>query len=81
MVSYVLTDEGTRYADSGLPEVLLFNGVKDLGGKATFDNAVTQSGLDPKTKGIAMNWTRRNGWLQISKEEGASVLSLSLIHI
>ena len=75
MVSYVLTDEGTRYADSGLPEVLLFNGVKDLGGKATFDNAVTQSGLDPKTKGIAMNWTRRNGWLQISKEEGASVLS------
>ncbi|MGY5872098.1 MAG: phenylalanine--tRNA ligase subunit alpha [Candidatus Thorarchaeota archaeon] len=74
IVSYVLTDEGTRYAASGLPEVLLFGGVKDLGGKATFDDAVTQSGLDPKTKGIAMNWTRRNGWLQISKEDGTSVL-------
>ncbi|TFG99087.1 phenylalanine--tRNA ligase subunit alpha [Candidatus Thorarchaeota archaeon] len=75
IVTYLLTDEGKKYADSGLPEVLLFNGVKDLGGKATFDDAVAQSGLDPKTKGIAMNWTQRNGWLQISKEGGTSVLS------
>ncbi|MCJ7817861.1 MAG: phenylalanine--tRNA ligase subunit alpha, partial [Candidatus Thorarchaeota archaeon] len=73
-----LTDEGKKYVDSGLPEVLLFNGVKDLGGKATFDDAVAQSGLDPKTKGIAMNWTQRNGWLQISKEEGKSVLSTAV---
>ncbi len=74
IVSYLLTDEGRKYAESGLPEVLLFNGVKDVGGKATFDDAVVQSGIDPKTKGIAMNWARRNGWLQISKEAGISVL-------
>lgn len=80
IVSYLLTDEGIKYAESGLPEILLFNGVKDLGGKATFDDAVTQSGLDPKTKGIAMNWTRRNGWLQISKDDGVTVLS-SLVDV
>ena len=75
IVTYLLTDEGKKYAEVGLPEVLLFKGVKDLGGKATFDDAVARSGLDPKTKGIAMNWTRRNGWVQISKEDGATVLS------
>ncbi len=80
IVSYLLTDEGMKYAEFGLPEILLFNGVKDLGGKATFDDAVTQSGLDPKTKGIAMNWTRRNGWLQISKDDGVTVLS-SLVDV
>ena len=74
-VTYLLTDEGKKYAEAGLPEVLLFKGVKDLGGKATFDDAVAQSGLDPKTKGIAMNWTRRNEWVQISKEEGTTVLT------
>ncbi|MHA1290780.1 MAG: phenylalanine--tRNA ligase subunit alpha, partial [Candidatus Thorarchaeota archaeon] len=39
-----------------------------------FDAAVSHSGLDPKTKGIAMNWARKQGWLQISKEDGVTVL-------
>ena len=37
IATYQLTDEGKKYAESGLPEILLFNGVKGLGGKATFD--------------------------------------------
>ena len=73
-VTYSLTQEGEEYVGSGLPEVRLFNGVKELGGKATFDDAVAQAGLDPKTKGIAMNWARRTGWVQISKEDGSTVL-------
>ncbi len=73
-VSYSLTTEGMEYAESGLPEVRLFNGVKNLGGKATFEDAVAHSGLSPKTKGIAMNWVRRYGWIEISKENGATVL-------
>jgi phenylalanyl-tRNA synthetase alpha chain len=74
IISHSLTDEGKGYAESGLPEVRLFNGVKDLGGKASFEDAVLHSGLDPKTKGIAMNWARKNGWLQISKEDGETIL-------
>ncbi|MHA1136462.1 MAG: phenylalanine--tRNA ligase subunit alpha [Candidatus Thorarchaeota archaeon] len=74
MTTYSLTDEGKKYAEAGLPEVLLFRGVKDLDGEATFDAAVSHSGLDPKTKGIAMNWARKQGWLQISKEDGVTVL-------
>jgi len=76
IVTYLLTGEGKRYAEAGLPEVLLFRSVKDLGGKATFDDAVSHSGLDSKAKGIAMNWIRRNGWVQISKEADATILTL-----
>ncbi len=74
IISHSLTSEGLGYVESGLPEVRLFSGVKGLGGKATFDDTVAHSGLDPKTKGIAMNWARKNGWLQISKEDGTTVL-------
>ncbi|MFW9808630.1 MAG: phenylalanine--tRNA ligase subunit alpha [Candidatus Thorarchaeota archaeon] len=73
-VAYALTSEGVEYVESGLPEVRLFFGVKDLGGKATFDDAVARAGLDTKAKGIAMNWARKTGWIQISKEEGSTVL-------
>ncbi|MFW9982130.1 MAG: phenylalanine--tRNA ligase subunit alpha [Candidatus Thorarchaeota archaeon] len=75
-VKYALTAEGMEYAESGLPEIRLFNGVKELGGKATFDDAVAQAGLDTKTKGIAMNWARKTGWVQISKEAGTTVLRI-----
>ncbi|MFW9795082.1 MAG: phenylalanine--tRNA ligase subunit alpha [Candidatus Thorarchaeota archaeon] len=74
IVSYSLTDEGYEYVESGLPEIRLFNGLKKLGGKAPFDDAVAQAGLDQKTKGIAMNWARKTGWIQILKMEGATVL-------
>ncbi|MFX1561549.1 MAG: hypothetical protein ACFFBL_13250, partial [Promethearchaeota archaeon] len=74
IVSHSLTNEGQEYAESGLPEIRLFGGVKELGGKASFDDAVSQSGLDLKTKGIAINWARKNGWLQISKEDNQTIL-------
>ncbi len=74
IVSYSLTDEGISYAEIGLPEVRLFNGVKKLGGKAAFDDAVAQAELDSETTRIAMNWARKNGWLRISKEDSVSIL-------
>ncbi|MHA1943266.1 MAG: tRNA ligase subunit PheS family protein, partial [Candidatus Thorarchaeota archaeon] len=74
IVSYSLTDEGLEYVKTGLPEVRLFHGLKDLGGKSTFEEAVTHAGLDSKKKGIAMNWARKSGWVKISKEDGSTVL-------
>ena len=75
IVSYEITEEGREYAGTGLPEVRLFDAVKSLGGVASFDDASAQSGIDNKTKGIAMNWARKNHWLQISKEDGITMLS------
>ncbi|MFX1481858.1 MAG: phenylalanine--tRNA ligase subunit alpha [Promethearchaeota archaeon] len=75
-VTYSLTDEGMEYVETGLPEVRLVNALRELGGKATFEDAAVHAGLNPKTKGIAMNWARKSGWVQISKEGSATVLTL-----
>lgn len=74
--SYELTDEGLEYAADGLPEVRLFEAVKDAGGTLDMDAAVSAAGLNEKTKGIAINWCRKNGWLSISKRDGQSVFGL-----
>ncbi|UCH03619.1 MAG: phenylalanine--tRNA ligase subunit alpha [Candidatus Thorarchaeota archaeon] len=76
IASYTLTQEGTEYAENGLPEVRLFRAVLELGGKAKVDEAVAKSGLTPAAKGIAINWSRKNGWLGITKEDGTTVLEV-----
>ncbi len=73
--TFLLTDEGAQYANEGLPEVRLMRAIVDLGGKASLSDAVEKAGISPKAKGIAINWCRRNGWVQISKEEGQTILS------
>ncbi|MGV9168879.1 MAG: phenylalanine--tRNA ligase subunit alpha [Promethearchaeia archaeon] len=67
---YTLTDEGKRYQDIGLPEVRLVTVVNELGGKAPFDDATDKAELKGRTKGIAISWAKRNGWLEITKEKG-----------
>ncbi|RLI55356.1 MAG: phenylalanine--tRNA ligase subunit alpha [Candidatus Thorarchaeota archaeon] len=73
-VSYSLTQEGEEYAEKGLPEKRLFDAVRSKGGSCLLDEAVKVSGLSQKEKGIAVNWARRNGWVQIRKEDGSTVL-------
>ncbi|MHA2193035.1 MAG: hypothetical protein ACXAAR_06360 [Candidatus Thorarchaeota archaeon] len=81
IASYYLTEEGLEYADSGLPEVRLFHAVIELGGRAGLDDAVSRSGISQKSKGIALSWTRKNGWLAISKENGTTYLSANAENI
>ncbi|MBD3406818.1 MAG: phenylalanine--tRNA ligase subunit alpha [Candidatus Lokiarchaeota archaeon] len=73
IVSYSLTDEGRTYAEKGLPEVRLFKAVKELGGQATMDEAVSRAGISQKEKGIAISWSRKNGWLKITKSDGKTL--------
>ncbi|MFX0053589.1 MAG: phenylalanine--tRNA ligase subunit alpha [Promethearchaeota archaeon] len=75
IASYYLTEEGLDYAENGLPEVRLFRAVVKLGGRAKLEEAISISGISPESKGIALSWTRKNGWLAISKESGTTVLS------
>ncbi len=73
--SYTLTDEGKEYARDGLPEIRLVKALEESGGTAPFDVAVEKSGISPKTKGIAMNWARTNGWVDVSKQGDVTILS------
>ncbi|MHA2425046.1 MAG: phenylalanine--tRNA ligase subunit alpha [Candidatus Thorarchaeota archaeon] len=77
-VFHGLTEEGKDYAINWLPEVRLFGAVQELGGKASIDDAISKSGLNPKTKGIALSWARKNGWLGITKQEGVSFLEATV---
>ncbi|MFW9907279.1 MAG: phenylalanine--tRNA ligase subunit alpha [Candidatus Thorarchaeota archaeon] len=73
-VSLQLTEEGKDYAMNWLPEVRLFGAVQELGGKAILEDAVKKSGMDSKAKGIAIIWARKNGWLEITKDQGNTLL-------
>ncbi|MFX0107679.1 MAG: hypothetical protein ACFE7R_05325, partial [Candidatus Hodarchaeota archaeon] len=72
--TYSLTDEGKEYAENGLPEVRLFRAVSELNGRAELDRALSKAGISKEAKGIAMSWTRKNGWLGFSRENGNTVL-------
>ncbi|MHA1771679.1 MAG: phenylalanine--tRNA ligase subunit alpha [Candidatus Thorarchaeota archaeon] len=72
--TFSLTDEGKQYAKDGLPEVLVFDAIKDLGGEASLDEVIERAGISPKAKGIAISWCRKNGWVEISKREGKTIL-------
>ncbi|MBD3158114.1 MAG: phenylalanine--tRNA ligase subunit alpha [Candidatus Lokiarchaeota archaeon] len=72
-VDYALTEEGKEYQKTGLPEVRLTKAVNDLGGKAEFDAALQKADLEERTKGISISWAKRNGWLEITKEDGENL--------
>lgn len=71
---FSLTEEGRGYVNDGLPEVRLFNSVKNLGGKSELEKAVTAARLTPVSKGIAVNWARRNGWVKVTRIGNDSIL-------
>jgi phenylalanyl-tRNA synthetase alpha chain len=73
-VRYALTQEGSTYLKEGLPEVRLFNAVKTSGGKSDLDSAVKTAGIDQHSKGYAISWCKRNGWLEITKSAGETLL-------
>ncbi len=74
--TFTLTEEGSQYAQEGLPETRLVAAVKEIGGEVSLDDAVAKAGIAPKSKGIAISWSRKNGWVGITKKDGNTVLSL-----
>ena len=77
-MTHRLTDEGRSYVKDGLPEERLFQAVARLGGQAELDKAVVEAGLEKQAKGISVNWARRNGWLEIAKVKGATILKVKV---
>ncbi len=77
-MTHRLTDEGRSYVKDGLPEERLFHAVTRLGGQAELDKAVAEAGLEKQAKGISVNWARRNGWLEIEKTKGTTVLKVKV---
>ncbi|MDD5348267.1 MAG: phenylalanine--tRNA ligase subunit alpha [Candidatus Omnitrophica bacterium] len=76
--SIVLTSEGESYLNKGTPERRLFATVQKNGGNGAdggmaLDAAYSAAGLLDSEKGIALQWAKRNGWLDVAKSSsGAS---------
>lgn len=69
--TFQLTQEGAKYAQSGLPERRLLNAVAK---REELCHAVAKAQLTPQEQGIALQWVVRNGWLSVEKTEGKTFL-------
>jgi phenylalanyl-tRNA synthetase alpha chain len=64
-----LNKEGTYHAKKGLPERRLINSLIKLGGEASVDDVVDETGLEKKFLTIALGWLSRKGWATIKKKQ------------
>jgi len=69
-----LNQEGTSYAQLGLPESRLAKAVQSLGGEASLDEAISKAHLGEDTIPIVLGWISRKRIGEILKREG-------LVHI
>ncbi|HEW89864.1 MAG TPA: phenylalanine--tRNA ligase subunit alpha [Candidatus Bathyarchaeota archaeon] len=61
----MLTEEGRRYAERGLPERRLVEALGRLGGEAEIGRAAEEAGLSRQELAIALGWARRRGWVSV----------------
>ncbi|MFH0836474.1 MAG: phenylalanine--tRNA ligase subunit alpha [Candidatus Micrarchaeota archaeon] len=75
LVFVSLTDEGQNYAAKGTPERRLLNALHGEKSRE-MDKALAETGLDAKEKGIALQWARKNGFIDVAKEGKSTFLLL-----
>jgi phenylalanyl-tRNA synthetase alpha chain len=67
---YVLSEEGRKYAEEGLPERIIHNALPEAGESL----GQLKSRFPPSTIAIAMGWLRQKGWAKFEKRDGDTVL-------
>lgn len=67
---YVLTEEGRRYAEQGLPERVIHDALPERGESL---NRLKER-FPPSTISIAMGWLRQKGWAKFERKDGDTVL-------
>jgi phenylalanyl-tRNA synthetase alpha chain len=70
-----LSGEAKEYAVRGLPERRLVEELRRRGGSAELEEL--KEALGEKTVEIGIIWAKRNGWIEVSKSEGRTILRLA----
>ncbi len=70
----VLTEEGKRYAEEGLPERRVVKSVLDLGGQVALREVKRATGISDEELGIALGWIRRKGLGEVVVLDGERVI-------
>ena len=65
-----LNQEGTSYAQLGLPESRAVKAVLSLGGEASLDEAISKAHLGEEIIPIVLGWVRRKHLAEIQRREG-----------
>ena len=69
-----LSEEGMEYASIGLPERRLVEELRARGGVADLDEL--KGALGARAVEIGIIWAKRNGWIEIAKSDGRTLLRL-----
>lgn len=64
----ILTKEGQKYVEKGLPEKQVFSILKKEKDRVLLEDFKEKSGLDPQLINIAIGWLRRKKWADFTKE-------------
>ena len=67
---YVLTEEGRKYAEEGMPERIVYKALPAQGESLT----ELKKRFPPSTISIAMGWLRQKGWSKFEKRDGETFL-------
>ena len=70
-IEYLLTDEGRKYADEGLPERKVHDALPAEGMSLTDLKKQFPQGI----VNIAMGWLRQKGWAKFEKRDGDTILT------
>ncbi len=69
-----LSEEGLEYASRGLPERRLVEELRSRGGSAELEEL--RRALGDMSVEIGIIWAKRNGWIEIDRSEGRTLLRL-----
>lgn len=68
-----LSAEGEEFAKNGTPEARLYGAVSASGGTIGMDDAYSKARLSQAQRGVALQWAKRNGWVEIAKDADGKV--------
>ena len=72
----ILTDEGRKYVEEGLPERRIAKRALDLGGRATLQEVRKAVGMSDEELRIALGWMRRKGLGEVVAVGGERVIEV-----
>src|SRR3989338_7339212 len=73
VLAYNLTREGRDFLENGTPERRLYQALNKTG-EAEFEVVFKAAKLGEVEKNIALQWAKKNSWVEIAKKEGKTVL-------
>jgi phenylalanyl-tRNA synthetase alpha chain len=69
-----MNEEGTQYAEYGLPERRALQALLDLGGEASQEEVMEYAKIPVEKIGITLGWLKRKDWISLSKTRQEIVL-------